>query len=82
VSGGCATGFERDRFNCVSSGGNSSQRAMVFSLAAPAEIFYSGFTAVTELVKTPDESHLACARRGAAASDQIDLTQIEPAEKL
>jgi hypothetical protein len=71
-----------DRFNRVSSGGNSSQRAIVFSLAAQSGIFYSGFTAVTEPVKAPAESRLACARRGAAVSDRIDLTQIEPAEKL
>jgi hypothetical protein len=58
------------------------QRAIVFSLAAQSGIFYSGFTAVTEPVKAPDESRLACARRGAAVSDRIDLTQIEPAEKL
>jgi hypothetical protein len=55
---------------------------MVFSLAAQSGIFYSGFTAVTEPVEAPDESRLACARRGAAVSDRIDLTQIEPAEKL
>jgi len=82
TSSGCAHGFERDRFNRVSSGGNSSQCAMVFSLAAQSGIFYSGFTAVTEPVKAPDESRLACARRGAAVSDRVDLTQIEPAEKL
>jgi len=45
-------------------------------------IFYSGFTAVTKSVETADESRLACVRRGAAVSDRIDLTQIEPAEKL
>jgi hypothetical protein len=54
---------------------------MAFSLAAHSGIFYSGFTAGTELVKAPDESHLACARRGAAVSNRMDLTQIEPAEK-
>jgi hypothetical protein len=54
----------------------------VFTLAAQSGIFYSGFTAVTEPVKAPDESRLACARRGAAVSDRMDLTQIEPAEKL
>jgi hypothetical protein len=74
--------FERDRFNCVSSGGNSSQRAMVFSLAAQSGFFYSGFTAVTEPVKAPDELRLACARRGAAVSNRVDLTQIEQTEKL
>jgi hypothetical protein len=55
---------------------------MVFSLATQSGIFYSGFTAVTEPVEAPDESRLACARRGAAVSDRIDLTQVEPAEKL
>jgi hypothetical protein len=59
-----------------------SQRASVFTLAAQSGFFYSGFTAVTEPVEAPDESCLACARRGAAVSDRIDLTQIEPAEKL
>jgi hypothetical protein len=55
---------------------------MAFSLVAPSGIFYSVFTAITEPKKTPDESHLACARRGAAVSDRVDVTQIEPAEKL
>jgi hypothetical protein len=59
-----------------------NRSAMVFSLAAQPGIFYSGFTAVTEPVKAPDESSLACARRGAAVSDRIDLTQIESVEKL
>jgi len=54
----------------------------MFSLAMQSGIFYSGFTAVTEPVRAPDESRLACARRDAAVSDRIDLTQIEPAEKL
>jgi hypothetical protein len=54
----------------------------VFSLAAQSGFFYSGFTAVTKPVEAPDESCLACARRGAAVSDRIDLTQIEPAKKL
>jgi hypothetical protein len=54
----------------------------MFSLAVQSGIFYSGFTAATEPVEAPDESRLACARRGAAVSDRIDLTQIEPAEKL
>ncbi len=53
-----------------------------FSLAAQSGIFYSGFTAVTEPVKARDESRLACARRGAAVSDRIDLNQIEPPGKL
>jgi hypothetical protein len=55
---------------------------MMFSLAAQSGFFYSVFTAVTEPVKAPDESRLACARRSAAVSDRIDLTQIEPVEKL
>jgi hypothetical protein len=38
---------------------------MAFSLAAQPGIFYSGFFAVTEPVKTPDKSRLAGARRGA-----------------
>jgi hypothetical protein len=59
-----------------------SQLAGAFSLAMQSGIFYSGFTAVTEPVKAPDESRLACARRDAAVGDRIDLTQIEPAEKL
>jgi len=54
----------------------------MFSLAMPSGILYSGFTAVTKSVEAPDESRLACALRDAAVSDRIDLTQIEPAEKL
>jgi hypothetical protein len=45
---------------------------MAFSLAAQPEFFYSDFSAVTKTVKTPDESRLACPRRGAAVSDRID----------
>jgi len=52
----------------------------MFSLAMPSGIFYSGFTAVTEPVKAPDESRLACAWRDAAVSDRIDSTQIEPTQ--
>jgi hypothetical protein len=47
------------------------QHAGVFSLAMQSGIFYSGFTAVTEPVKAPDESRLACARRGAAVSGRL-----------
>jgi hypothetical protein len=54
----------------------------VFLLATQSKKIYSVFTAITEPKKTPDESHLACARRGAAVSDRVDVTQIEPAEKL
>jgi hypothetical protein len=76
--------FHADAASCV--GGSvrvrPSQRAGMFLLAVQSGFFYSGFTAVTEPVKAPDESRLACAWRGAAVSDRIDLTQIEPAEKL
>ena len=54
----------------------------LFSLVVQSEFFYSGFTVVTKSVEAPDESCLACARRGAAVSDRIDLTPIELAEKL
>jgi hypothetical protein len=40
---------------------------MAFSLAAQPGIFYSGFFAITEPVKTPDKSRLA----DAAVNDQI-----------
>jgi hypothetical protein len=54
----------------------------VFSLAAQSGILYSGFIAVTKSVAAPDETCLACARRGAAVGERIDLKQIEPTEKL
>jgi hypothetical protein len=52
-----------------------------FSLAVQSEIIYRGFAAVIKSVEALDESCLACARRGAAVSERIDLTQIEPEEK-